>query len=164
MKERFLHDILPLKDMLFRLALRLTTNREEAEDIVQETFIKLWERRDQWDAIESMESYAATLCHNLSLDRLRRMDNRSESINDHPTLPIADRAPSPLDHTISRDRLHRVQQIINQLPEKQRACIQLRDIEGKAYRDIAGMLGITESQVKVNIFRARQALRQQFQD
>ena len=53
--------------------------------------------------------------------------------------------------------------IIDGLPEKQRACVQLRDIEGKAYRDIATILSITEEQVKVNIFRARQAIRQQFQ-
>lgn len=164
MLQRFLHDILPLKDGLFRLALRITMSREEAEDIVQETLIKLWERREQWDTIESLEAYANTLCHNLSLDRLRRMDNQHESIDALLTSPVADQRPTPLDDTISHDRLQRVKQIINSLPDKQRACVQLRDIEGKSYRDIADILNISEAQVKVNIFRARQTIRQQFEE
>lgn len=53
--------------------------------------------------------------------------------------------------------------MIDELPEKQRSCIQLRDIEGKAYKDIALILGITEEQVKINIFRARQTIKQRFQ-
>ncbi len=164
MLQRFLHDILPLKDGLFRLALRITMSREEAEDIVQETLIKLWERREQWDTIESLEAYANTLCHNLSLDRLRRMDNQHESIDALLTSPVADQRPTPLDDTISHDRLQRVKQIINSLPDKQRACVQLRDIEGKSYRDIAYILNISEAQVKVNIFRARQTIRQLFEE
>ena len=50
----------------------------------------------------------------------------------------------------------------SQLPEKQRSCMQLRDIEGKSYKDIATILNITEEQVKINIFRARQTIREQF--
>ena len=56
-----------------------------------------------------------------------------------------------------------VHRIIDSLPEKQRSCVQLRDIESKSYRDIATILGISEEQVKVNIFRARQTIRQRFQ-
>ena len=55
-----------------------------------------------------------------------------------------------------------VRRLVDQLPEKQRSCMQLRDFEGKAYKDIAQILGITEEQVKVNIFRARQTIKQQF--
>ena len=61
---------------------------------------------------------------------------------------------------MQRDRLQQVRRIISQLPEKQRSCMQLRDIEGKSYRDIATILGITEQQVKVNIFRARQTVKE----
>ena len=56
-----------------------------------------------------------------------------------------------------------VRQIIDSLPVKQRECIQLRDFEGKAYKEIASLLNITEEQVKVNIFRARQTIKQQFE-
>lgn len=64
---------------------------------------------------------------------------------------------------IQKDKLDIVKRMIDELPEKQRSCIQLRDIEGKAYKDIALILGITEEQVKINIFRARQTIKQRFQ-
>ena len=63
---------------------------------------------------------------------------------------------------IQKDRIEMVRRLVDQLPEKQRSCMQLRDFEGKAYKDIAQILGITEEQVKVNIFRARQTIKQQF--
>jgi RNA polymerase sigma-70 factor (ECF subfamily) len=75
----------------------------------------------------------------------------------------ADKALSPFDNTMIHDRVAMVREIINHLPEKQRACVQLRDIEGKAYKDIAAILNISEEQVKINIFRARQSIRQRFQ-
>jgi RNA polymerase sigma-70 factor (ECF subfamily) len=56
-----------------------------------------------------------------------------------------------------------VRRLIEQLPEKQRSCVQLRDIEGKSYKDIATIMNISEEQVKVNIFRARQTIKEQFQ-
>ena len=55
-----------------------------------------------------------------------------------------------------------MRQLVDSLPEKQRSCVQLRDFEGKPYKEIADILGITEQQVKVNIFRARQTIKQRF--
>lgn len=69
---------------------------------------------------------------------------------------------NPEEQVMQRDRIQLVRQLINQLPEKQRSCMQLRDIEGKSYKDIATILNITEEQVKINIFRARQTIREQF--
>ena len=63
---------------------------------------------------------------------------------------------------MQRDRVAMVRALIAQLPEKQRTCMQLRDMEGKAYKEIAQVLGITEQQVKVNIFRARQTVKERF--
>jgi RNA polymerase sigma-70 factor (ECF subfamily) len=65
---------------------------------------------------------------------------------------------------IMNDRIETVRKLINQLPEKQRSAMQLRDIEGKSYRDIAQILQMTEDQVKVNIFRARQTVKQRFKE
>ena len=162
MLHRFQHDILPLKDRLFRLALRITLNREDAQDIVQETLIKMWEQRQQWDAIENIEAYALTICRNLSLDHLKRLSNRHLPL-DTPQVEPFDQTPSPLEQTIHHEHFDRVRQIIDRLPEKQRTCIQLRDFEGRSYHDIADILGITEEQVKVNIFRARQTIRKDFE-
>ena len=78
MKEiSFRNDVLPLKDKLFRLALRITLNREEAEDIVQDTLIKVWNSRDRWQQLDSIEAYSLTVARNLSLDRIKKMDNQN---------------------------------------------------------------------------------------
>ena len=163
----FQRDILPLKDMLFRLALRITQNREEAEDVVQETMMKVWTRREQWAAIENIEAFTTTICRNLALDHLKRLDNQHASLDDTESLPSREGtgvgSVTPFDHAVSQDRIQMVHRIIDSLPEKQRSCVQLRDIESKSYRDIATILGISEEQVKVNIFRARQTIRQRFQ-
>lgn len=163
MKEiSFRNDVLPLKDKLFRLALRITLNREEAEDIVQDTLIKVWNSRDKWQQLDSIEAYSFTIARNLSLDRIKKMENQNGSLEDEKT-EKPDSTSNPSERMIQKDKLDIVKRMIDELPEKQRSCIQLRDIEGKAYKDIALILGITEEQVKINIFRARQTIKQRFQ-
>ena len=163
MKEiSFRNDVLPLKNELYRLALRITLNPAEAEDIVQETLIKVWNRRDQWDTIDSIEAFCLTICRNLALDKLRRMDNQVQSLGDDINPMDHSHGSNPEQVTILHERTQMVRQLINDLPERLRTCMQLRDIEGKSYRDIATILDITEQQVKVNIFRARQAVKDRF--
>lgn len=161
-KTSFQADVLPLKDELFRLALRITLNRAEAEDVVQETMLKVWSRRDQWDRIDSMEAFCLTICRNLALDKVKRADNQSASLEGTPEAADNSYASNPEEQTVQRDRVELVRRLIDQLPEKQRSVMQLRDIEGKSYRDIATVMGISEEQVKVNIFRARQAVKKAF--
>ena len=158
----FQTDILPLKNELYRLALRITMNAADAEDVVQETMMKVWNRRDQWDQIESIEAFCLTICRNLSLDKVRRMDNQAQSLDAAYDPKDQHVASDPEEQAIQSDRIRLVRQLINQLPEKQRSCMQLRDMEGKSYKDIATILDITEEQVKVNIFRARQTIREKF--
>ncbi|MBF1082541.1 MAG: RNA polymerase sigma factor [Prevotellaceae bacterium] len=158
----FRTDILPLKDQLYRLALRITLNTAEAEDIVQETLIKVWNKRDSWDQIDNIEAFCFTVCRNLSLDSIKRHDNQIKTLDDKGSDQI-DTSNDPSRQTIVNDQMDMVRQIVDSLPEKQRSCIQLRDFEGKTYKDIALILGITEEQVKVNIFRARQAIKQRYE-
>ena len=155
-------DILPLKNELYRLALRITMNAADAEDIVQETMMKVWNRRDQWNQIESIEAFCLTICRNLSLDKVRRMDNQTQTLDAAYDPKDQGVASNPEEQAIQSDRVRLVRQMISQLPEKQRSCMQLRDMEGKSYKDIATVLDITEEQVKVNIFRARQTIREKF--
>ena len=77
----FRNDVLPLKNALYRLALRITLSREEAEDIVQDTLIKVWNKRDNWQSVENIEAYSMTVCRNLALDATRRKDNNNEPID-----------------------------------------------------------------------------------
>lgn len=158
----FRHDVLPLKDMLYRLALRITLNHEEAQDVVQDTLIKVWNRRDEWDDIDSIEAYSLTVCRNLSLDRMKKKSHQTESLDSIPT-ETPDQNGSPYEQMLQKDRIDLVKRMVNSLPEKQRSCMQLRDFEGRSYKEISQILNISEDQVKVNIFRARQAIKQRYQ-
>ena len=66
----FRNDVLPLKDVLYRLALRITLNHEEAQDIVQDTLIKVWNKRDDWQSLDNIEAFSMTICRNLRKNRL----------------------------------------------------------------------------------------------
>ena len=164
MQISFQHDILPLKNELYRLALRITLSREEAEDVVQDTMIKVWNNRDRWQEIDSIEAYCLTICRNLSLDVLRKKDNQHQSIEEEEVLASQQSTQNLQEAIIQKDRLQLIRQLVNALPEKQRSCMQLRDFEGKPYKEIATILNISEEQVKVNIFRARQTIKQKYQD
>ena len=162
-KISFRNDVLPLKNELYRLALRITLNPAEAEDIVQETMIKVWNRREQWDNIESIEAFCLTICRNISLDKMRKMENQNQSLSEgEHDAPDQSYSSNPEEQAMQQDRMQLIRQLINQLPEKQRSVMQLRDFEGKSYKEIAKVMGISEEQVKVNIFRARQTIRQKY--
>jgi len=162
-KFDFQNDVLPLKDKLFRLALRITLSREEAEDIVQETMIKVWNKRESWNEIESMEAFCMTICRNMAIDKTRKVNNDTESIDDKTVSQETD-GISPEEKTIISDRVSIVRTLINELPEKQKTAMQLRDFEGKSYKEIADIMNVSEDQVKISIFRARQAIKKRFLD
>lgn len=162
-KISFRTDVLPLKNELFRLALRITLNREDAEDVVQETMIRVWNRRDQWEQIESIEAFCTTICRNLALDKTKRASNQDASLdNEGHDAPDHSYSANPEEQAVQRDRVERVRKLMDLLPEKQRTCMQLRDVEGKSYKEIATVMDISEQQVKVNIFRARQTIKQEY--
>lgn len=156
----FRHDILPLKNIVFRTALRIVLNREEAEDIVQDTLVKLWERREKLDKVENLEAFALTMARNLALDRKEKLDNQHVSFDDEVHDRLDENANSADKMLAQKETTGAIALIINSLPEKQRTIIQLRDIEGKTYQEIANTLSISESDVKVTLFRARQAIKE----
>jgi RNA polymerase sigma-70 factor (ECF subfamily) len=159
----FRNDILPLKNVLYRLALRITLRHEDAEDVVQDTLIKVWNKRESWKDINDIEAFALTICRNLSLDKIKKANNSETSLDDQSVF-LTDHSSNPYERIIQQDRLALVKKLVNSLPEKQRSCLQLRDFEGKSYKEIVDILGISEEQVKVNIFRARQTIKQKFQE
>jgi RNA polymerase sigma-70 factor (ECF subfamily) len=162
-KISFRNDILPLKNELYRLALRITLNPAEAEDIVQETMIKVWNKREQWNDIESIEAFCLTICRNISLDKMRKMENQNQSLEESEhDAPDQSYSSNPEEQAMQQDKLMLIRRLINALPEKQRSAMQLRDFEGKSYKEIAQIMDISEEQVKINIFRARQTIKQKF--
>lgn len=158
----FRNDVLPLKDRLFRLALHITLDRAEAEDITQETLIRVWEKRSEWQEIENIGAYAATICRRMALDYARKTERfKSEDIGTAHTALHATAAETALPDEMldRRQRLHRVRQLIDRLPETQRSIMLLRDIEGMRYDEVARTLQLTETQVKVYLHRARNKIR-----
>ena len=159
MKEiSFRDDILPLKDKLFRVALRITFDRAEAEDIVQETLIKVWNKREEWNSLDSVEAYCLTLTKNLAIDLREKMDARTEELTEQHDRTQDD--ANPYEELEQKERLMWVHRLMEELPEKQRKIMLMRDIEEKSYKEIAQALDVTEEQVKINLFRARQKVKQ----
>ncbi|OUN82461.1 RNA polymerase sigma factor [Bacteroides sp. An51A] len=158
----FREDILPLKDKLFRLALRITFDRAEAEDIVQDTLIRVWNKRDEWQQMASIEAYCLTIARNLAIDRSQKMESQNLELT--PETQEMPDAKMPDQLMEQNEQLSIIHRLINELPEKQRSILQLRDIEGKNYKEIAVILGLTEEQVKVNLFRARQRIRLKYNE
>jgi len=161
-KIDFRYDLLPMKNKLFRLALRITLDSAEAEDVTQDTLLRAWQKRDELEKVDSVEAYCMTICRNLALDRKEKRDAQHLSLDENP-IETADTGLLP-DERLERDeRLQKVHQLFNHLPEKLRTILQLRDIEGKSVRETAEILQISEENVKVTHHRARQTLRQQYQ-
>ncbi|HMG90818.1 MAG TPA: RNA polymerase sigma factor [Chryseolinea sp.] len=157
--ESFQSRVMPAKNKLFRFALRFLGNEEEAKDVVQEVLIRVWKGREQMDEVQNWEAWCMRITKNLSLDRIRAITRKQ-------TQPIEDgyavqqEALSPHESTELRESMNRISQFIAALPEKQRQVIHLRDIEGYSYNEICEILELDMNQVKVNLFRARNSVRE----
>lgn len=137
-------------DGLFRFALASLRNRMEAEDVVQDSFARVWERRHQVE-YDKAKPYLFTIAYHLIVDQTRKRHQETTmealfQVPDHNTNAYPD----------TNEILHRV---VATLPEAQRTAILLRDYEGYSYQEIGDITGQTEAQVKTNIFRARTTLR-----
>ena len=158
----FRTDLLPLKNKLFRLALRITMDTMEAEDVVEDTLIRVWQKRAELQYVRSLEAYCLTVCRNLALDRHDKREAQNLSLAE-TEIDAADTAPTPHDKLVATDRLTQVRRIFETLPERQRTVVQLRDIEGLSMREIAEIVGATEDVVKVTLHRARKTMRSQLE-
>ena len=158
----FRYDLLPLKNRLFRLALRITLDHAEAEDIVEDTLLRVWSKREEMEEVENLEAYCLTICRNLALDRSAKKDAQNVSLDAQP-YDTVDLSPDPQAQMEQAERLEMVKHLFDSLPERQRTILQLRDIEGKSVRETADIMQMSEANVKVMLHRARQLLRQRLQ-
>ncbi|AYB31450.1 RNA polymerase sigma factor [Chryseolinea soli] len=157
--EAFQNRVLPAKNKLFRFALRFLGNEEEAKDVVQEVFIRVWNGREQMNEVQNWEAWCMRITKNLSLDRIRTLARKQT----HPLetgYDVRQETLSPHESTEIQESMNRVSQFIAALPEKQRQVIHLRDVEGYSYNEICEILELDMNQVKVNLFRARNAVRE----
>ncbi len=156
--ETIIHTIDGFKDKLYRYALKILRNQFDAEDVLQELMIKIWKKREQFSALENKEAWCMTVARNLSIDKIRKRKNDTQDISEYHT--ISDKAPTPDRITEDRESLSQVMKLLNELPPHQKEIIHLRDIEGYTYKEISTITDMTEDQVKVNLFRARQKFKE----
>ncbi|MCB0804390.1 MAG: sigma-70 family RNA polymerase sigma factor [Bacteroidales bacterium] len=149
-----------MKHKLFRLANRLLRNIPEAEDVVQEVFIRLWNRRDKLTQYKSLEAFSVTITKNLCLDRLKSKRNKTDELTEQNVKP---ERLTPAKAMELNDSYRMINKLINRLPEQQRLIIQMRDIEGYEHAEIAEMLNTNENAVRVNLSRARKKIRDDMQ-
>ncbi len=148
--------VLPLSDKLFRLALRITMNRAEAEDVVQDTLLKVWEHREEWEQINNLEAFAIATCRNRALDVMKRAGRNTEKLDEMAHFS----SQTPQEQLEADEQISLVNRLMDDLPEVQRTIMLLRDIEGKTYQEIAQTLDISETQVKVYLHRARTKIKE----
>ena len=156
-KKEFLNTILPCKDTLYRLAKRLLVSSDEAEDAVQEVFLKLWKGRDKIHHYRSPEAFAVTMTKNYCLDRLKSRQASNLKIV-HSNYKNIENIEKSVE---ANEGVELVTKIMQTLPEKQKMIMQLRDIEQFEFTEIAQMLAINETAIRVALSRARKAVREQ---
>jgi len=157
--EAFQNMVFPVKNKLYRFAFRLLGDNEEAKDVVQEVMIKVWSGREQLDQVQNLEAWCMRITKNLSLDRLRQQQRRpTDSLE--KGMHLSHHSLTPADEAELSEKMKRISQLMAELPDKQRQVMHLRDIEGYSYNEICDILEIDMSQVKVNLFRARNAVRE----
>ncbi len=149
-----------MKSRLLRLAYRILNNREDAEEAVQEAFIKIWEKRSQIDKNANIDGFATVVLRNICLDKFKSKHylHKKNDIDDYSyVLETTD--VSPYKNAEYKDAAALIYKIIEDLPDKARQIIKLRDIDGFSNPEVAQMLGIDENVVKVTLSRTRKKIR-----
>ena len=146
-----------MRETVYRLARSITLNDAEAEDIAQDVFERVWLMREKIIKSDYPRAYVCRIAHNLAIDRCRERTRKQgfEGLERHTTASNGDAA------TDISDMAALTLKLINQLPEKQRIAIHLRDVEGYEIEEIAEVIGCDDSSVRMNLSRARKALREQ---
>ena len=153
----FIKTINPFKDKLFRLAKRLLVSTEEAEDATQEILVKLWNKNDGLSKYNSIEAFAMTMTKNYCLDQLKSKRSQVLKLVDDN---YDNNQPSLQKKLEDNDSLTWVEKIMNNLPEQQKLIVQMREIEQYEFDEIAKILEMNETAIRVALSRARKTIRE----
>jgi RNA polymerase sigma-70 factor (ECF subfamily) len=155
-KQRFL----PHYKLLYRVAFQLTGNAQDAEDLLQDLYLKLWQKRDDLNDGAVTEAYLVTIMRNLFRDqrRLKHIDTSTE---------LKEEAEPPdersLDRQIdSRDEAAQMEGLIRQLPERDGRIIRMHLVDERSYEEIERDTGLSQGNIRIIVMRTRQKLKQQF--
>jgi RNA polymerase sigma-70 factor (family 1) len=153
----FKTDVLPISNKLLRFALQILQNEEEAKDVLQDVFLKLWQKRDELGKVENLEAFAIRMTRNRCLDLIRSRRTISLELvkkNKHSEEDCTD-----TDYLENAELAGLVKRIIAELPDLQRTVIHLRDIEQLEYEEIAEVTELNVNAIRVNLSRARKKVR-----
>ncbi|MGH7532170.1 MAG: RNA polymerase sigma factor [Gemmatimonadales bacterium] len=160
---------------VFSLIYRMVRDRELAEDLTQETFIKALNALDSYRPEYKFSSWIFKIANNAAIDQLRRRELDTLSLDGAPSaetaeaieatsLQVGSKGESPLDELEAKEIGTAIEQAIGRLRPEYRSCILLRHVEGRAYEEIAEMLDLPLGTVKTYIHRARNELREYLSD
>jgi len=156
--EEFKNRVFPIKDKLFRLANRILNNTEESEDVTQEVFYRLWARRAELANYRSIEAFAMVIAKNMCLDKIKSKHYQKAELVEW-NAPVDYHSPQKIIEL--KEDAGNIHKFIRQLPEQQRMVIQMRDVEGLEFEEIAEILQMNLNAVRVNLSRARKEIREQ---
>jgi len=158
--EDFKTHVLPLSKKLLRFAFQLMQNQEEAKDVLQDIFLKLWQKGDELQKIDNIEAFAMRMVRNRCFDVKQSKHTDSIESDDYrdAQLYISDK-DGDTDPVENIDSVETIKRIIANLPDLQRTVIHLRDIETMEYEEIAEITGLNINAVRVNLSRARKKVR-----
>ncbi len=159
-KQIFREKIFPVGNKLISFALVILKNRQEAEDAVQEVFIKLWNKFEELNTIDNPEAYAMRVLKNHCLDRLKAKQLFSLPNNDAGTSQIDN--DTPYNKIANEETGKMIQKLVDQLPALQRMVIQLHDVQEYSTEETGKILQMAPNAVRVNLSRARQTIRKNF--
>jgi len=161
-KEQFKSTVMPSKGKLFRIAVSLLSNQQEAEDVLQDLYLKLWNMREKLPEYNSVEALAVTMTKNLCLDKLRSYRHRKQNDTEVEDMNVKTGIPDPeLQMELSESSIS-IHRLVQQLPEQQQLVMHLRDIEHYSYDEIEAMTGLSRNSIRANLSRARKKVRQQY--
>lgn len=158
--ECFKQQYLPCHEKLYRIAFRLLGNACDAEDIVQEAYLKLWNKRDELAEVKNPESYSVVILKNLCFDFLR---SGKDNIDDRApeNLNIASEISVAAEIEI-KDELNRLKKIIARLPRQQQQVMILRHVNDCSMEEIEKATGLNAINIRVILSRTRKKIREQF--
>ena len=146
-----------MSSKLLRFALHMLQDEEEAKDVLQDVFLKLWQKRDELAKVENLESFAYRMIRNRCLDAIRARRTVSMEVVKKGRIP--DEESLETDRLEFTDSANIVQRIITGLPDLQRTVIRMRDVEQLEYEEIAEVTQLNVNAIRVNLSRARKKVR-----
>lgn len=159
-QDAFAELVYAYQDSVYNLCYRMLSERTEAEDAAQETFLKAYLNLQRYDPARSFKTWLLSIASNHCIDRLRRRRMVWLSIDEPlpPNVTLSSDEPQPEEAMIFTQRSAAVQELIDALSPDYRAAVVLRYWYDYSYTEIADMLDTTESAIKSRLFRARQML------